>query len=62
MSRWYVIDTRVWEVQAPSEAEAVAIVEAAGGGLATVHHTTEAQPVAPPTPVVALRPALRVLS
>jgi hypothetical protein len=60
MRRWFVVDIRVWEVQAPTEAEAIAIVEDSPD-RAPIHHTTEAELAAPPAPAAEHRPALRVL-
>lgn len=60
MSRFYVVDTRVWEVVAPSEAEAIAAV-LDDPDRAPVYHTTEAEPVVAPAAAAADRPALRVV-
>ncbi len=60
MTRWFVIDTRVWEVQAPSEGEALAVVEDSPD-LEPACRTTTAEPVSPPAPKPPPGPALRVL-
>jgi hypothetical protein len=58
--RWFVIDTRVWEVVADDEAEAIELVEDSPDAD-PVCRTTVAEPVARPRPASASGPGLRVL-
>lgn len=67
--RWFVVDTRVWEVEADDEGEAIALVDESPD-LSPACRTTTAEPVAAWTrhaqlaldlPTPAVNAGLRVL-
>ncbi len=55
--RWFVVDTRVWEIDAPSDSEAIALLEDQPELTPTYHTTTAERVAAKPT----AGPVLRVL-